>query len=48
MMDYLIIGRGLSGIVIARTLAEQGNRVHIVEYRSHISGNIYRLPEQSS
>lgn len=40
-MDCLIIGCGLSGIVIARTLAEQGKRVHIVERRGHIGGNIY-------
>lgn len=40
-MDCLIIGCGLSGIVIARTLAEQGKRVHIVERRGHIGGNMY-------
>ena len=37
-MDCLIIGCGLSGIVIARTLAEAGCRVHIVERRDHIGG----------
>lgn len=40
-MDCLTIGCGLSGMVTARTLAEQGYRVHIVERRPHIGGNIY-------
>lgn len=41
MMDALIIGCGLTGAVIARHLAEQGNRVVILERRDHIGGNMY-------
>lgn len=41
MFDIIVVGCGLSGMVIARTLAESGKKVHIVEKRSHIGGNIY-------
>lgn len=39
--DYLVVGCGLSGGVIARHLAEQGKRVMIWERRDHIGGNMY-------
>lgn len=41
MFDVLIIGCGLSGIVIARDQAEKGKRVKIIDRRNHIGGNIY-------
>ena len=41
MEDVLIIGAGLSGAVIARSLAEKGMRVSILEKRNHIAGNMY-------
>ena len=40
-MDNLIIGCGLTGSVIARTLADQGQKVEIWERRDHIGGNMY-------
>ena len=40
-MHYLIIGCGLTGAVIARHMAEQGNQVVIWERRDHIGGNMY-------
>lgn len=40
-MRCLIVGCGLSGAVIARQLAEQGERVEIWERRDHIGGNMY-------
>lgn len=40
-MQYLVVGCGLSGAVVARHLAEQGNKVIIWERRNHIAGNMY-------
>lgn len=38
--DYLIIGAGLSGLSIARLLANEGKKVLILEKRDHFGGNI--------
>lgn len=40
-MKAIVIGCGLSGMVIARELAEYGYKVIIYEKRSHIGGNIF-------
>ncbi len=40
-MDILVVGCGLSGSVVARSLAEQGKKVVIWEKRDHIGGNVY-------
>ena len=40
-MDYLVVGAGLCGSVIARELAERGQQVTIWERRAHIGGNMY-------
>lgn len=40
-MKFSIIGAGISGVVIARKLAEQGHQVDIFEKREHIGGNMY-------
>ncbi len=45
-MDCLVIGCGLSGAVLARHLAEQGNQVVIWERRDHIGGNMYDYVDQ--
>lgn len=39
--DYLIIGSGLTGSVIARELADAGREVVIVDRRSHLGGNVH-------
>ena len=40
--DYLIVGAGLAGCVIAERIASQLNKkVIIVERRNHIGGNCY-------
>lgn len=41
MYDLIIVGCGLTGMVIAREQAENGKNVHIVEKRNHIGGNIF-------
>lgn len=40
-MEALVVGCGLTGAVIARNLAERGEKVTIWERRSHIGGNMY-------
>lgn len=41
MDEAFIVGAGLSGAVIARSLAEKGINVSIFERRNHIAGNMY-------
>ncbi|MFZ4663818.1 MAG: UDP-galactopyranose mutase [Caldilineaceae bacterium] len=40
-VDYLIVGSGLTGAVIARLLVDDGREVVIVERRPHLGGNVY-------
>ena len=40
-MEFLIVGAGLSGSVIARELAEHDHKVTIWDRREHIGGNMY-------
>ena len=39
--DFIIVGAGLSGGVVARELAETGKKVLIIERRNHIAGNMF-------
>jgi UDP-galactopyranose mutase len=41
MYDYLIVGAGLYGAVIAQKAKEAGKSVIVIEKRSHIAGNVY-------
>jgi UDP-galactopyranose mutase len=39
--DYVIIGAGFAGSVVARMMADNGSKVLIIDKRSHIAGNMY-------
>lgn len=39
--DYLIVGAGLYGAVIAQQKTEQGYRCLVIDRREHIAGNVY-------
>jgi len=39
--DYLIVGAGFAGSILARQLADNGKRILILDKRSHIAGNAY-------
>jgi len=39
--DYLIVGCGFSGIVLAERLSSSGKKVLIIDKRNHIGGNCY-------
>lgn len=39
--DYLVVGSGLTGAVMARMLADAGRDVQIVERRAHVGGNVH-------
>ena len=42
MFDYLIVGAGFAGSVLAERLATQANKkVLIIDKRDHIAGNAY-------
>ena len=40
-MNYLVVGAGLSGVTIARELAEAGHTVDVIDKRNHVAGNAY-------
>ncbi len=40
-IDYLIVGSGLTGAVIARILTDAGRDVLVVERRTHLGGNVH-------
>jgi UDP-galactopyranose mutase len=40
-LTFCIVGAGFSGAVIARTLAEHGHKVLVIDERSHIGGNCH-------
>lgn len=39
--DYVVVGSGLTGATIARTLTDQGQDVIVVERRRHVGGNVH-------
>lgn len=48
MIDYIIVGAGLAGVVIAERIATQLNKkVIIIEKRNHIGGNCYDFKDEN-
>ena len=43
MYDYLIVGAGFAGSVLAERLAKDNNKILIIDKRNHIAGNAYDL-----
>jgi len=41
MYDYIIVGCGFSGAVLAERLANEQNKILIIDKRNHIAGNMY-------
>jgi len=40
-LNFCVVGAGFSGAVIARTLAEQGHRILVIDERPHVAGNCH-------
>jgi UDP-galactopyranose mutase len=40
-VDYLVVGSGLTGAVIARELVDAGHDVLVVDRRTHLGGNVH-------
>ncbi len=45
--DLLIVGCGFTGSVVARMAADMGKKVHIIERRNHIAGNMYDYTDEN-
>lgn len=39
--DYLVVGAGLFGSVVAWRAIQAGKRVKVIDYRGHVGGNLY-------
>lgn len=44
--DYLIVGAGLYGAVMARRLMDAGKSVLVIDARDHIAGNVYTKEQE--
>ncbi|QIO06850.1 UDP-galactopyranose mutase [Acinetobacter shaoyimingii] len=47
-MNFLIVGAGFSGAVVARALAEANHQVKVIDQRSHIAGNCFTKRDVST
>lgn len=39
--DYIVVGAGFAGAIVANRLAANGSRVLVIEKRNHVAGNMY-------
>ena len=47
MHDYLIVGAGLSGAVLAERLSSAGKKVVVIDKKDHIGGHCYDFHHES-
>jgi UDP-galactopyranose mutase len=45
--NILVVGAGFAGAAYARSLAEAGYRVHVIDKRDHIAGNAYDFVDEN-
>lgn len=48
MLDYLIVGSGFGGSVIAERLAKSGKKILVIDKRPHVGGNCYDTRDQNN
>ncbi len=46
--DYVIVGAGIFGAVVAEQLAERKKKVLVIDKRNHIAGNIYSYTDKKT
>ncbi|HFC8455150.1 TPA: UDP-galactopyranose mutase [Neisseria subflava] len=46
--EFLIVGAGFTGAVIARELAEAGHKIIVIDQRNHIAGNCHTERDQET
>lgn len=46
--DYLIVGAGIFGAVVAQNLAAKDKKVLVIEKRNHLAGNIYSYTDKET
>lgn len=47
-MNFLIVGAGFTGAVIARELAQHGHQITVIDQRSHIAGNCHTFRDENT
>lgn len=47
LVDFVVVGSGLTGAVVARALVEAGRSVLVVERRHHLGGNVHDHSHES-
>lgn len=45
--DFIVVGAGFAGTVIARQMADTGKKVLVIDKRSHIGGNMYECFDEN-
>ena len=46
--DYIIVGAGIFGAVVAENLAKRGQNILVIDKRDHLAGNIYSYTDKET